>query len=48
MKIPVNIRNTTPILCADNRIVSVIEYRIDDFFTVNPKTKKVLKINIIK
>lgn len=46
IKLEKNLRNSTPILCADNEIAAVLGYRVDDRYKVNKETNKILKITI--
>ncbi len=44
LKMPLEQRYSTPILCCDGTLVWVCGFRIDDRFKVTPETKKVLKL----
>ena len=46
LKVPMEQRHTTPILCYDDTPVWVCGFRIDDRFKVTPDTKRVLKTSI--
>lgn len=46
LKVPSDVRSTTPILTSQGDIVWVCGFRIDEGFKVTPQTKKVLKITI--
>jgi tRNA(Ile)-lysidine synthase len=46
LKIPLEQRHSTPILCCDETPVWVCGFRIDDRFKVTPETKRVLKTSI--
>lgn len=47
LKIPKQIRDTVPILCADDEIAAVIGYRVDNRYITNDKTKIILKISFL-
>lgn len=44
-KVPIEIRNTTPLLTADGSIVAIIGIRTDNRYLTTEKTKKTLKIS---
>jgi tRNA(Ile)-lysidine synthase len=46
LKVPMEQRHSTPILCCDNTPVWICGFRIDDRFKVTPDTKRILKISI--
>jgi tRNA(Ile)-lysidine synthase len=46
LKIPMDERRSTPILCCDDTPVWVCGFRIDDRFKVTPETTKVLKFTL--
>ena len=46
LKVPMEQRHSTPILCCDDTPVWVCGFRIDDRFKVTPDTKRVLKTSI--
>ena len=46
LKVPLEERRSTPILCCDDRPVWVCGFRIDDRFKVTPETKSILKISV--
>ncbi len=48
LKIPVNERDSVPILCDGDTIVAVAPYRISELYKVTHTTKRILKIQIIK
>ena len=47
LKIPKQIRDNTPILCADSEIVAILGYRVDNRYLTNDKTKTILKISFL-
>ncbi len=47
LKIPLNIRNKTPLLIINNEIAAVIGHRVSNNFVVTDKTKKTLKISFV-
>lgn len=46
LKVPMEERRSTPILCCDDAPVWVCGFRIDDRFKVTPETKRVLKVTL--
>jgi len=44
LKVPLEQRYSTPILCCDDTVVWVCGFRIDDRFKVTPETKKLMKL----
>jgi tRNA(Ile)-lysidine synthase len=44
LRVPLEERYSTPVLCCDDKPVWVCGFRIDDRFKVTPETKKVLKL----
>lgn len=46
LKVPLELRYSTPILCWNDQPVWVCGFRIDDRFKVTPETKRILKISI--
>jgi len=46
LKVPLEERHSTPILCCDDSPVWLCGYRIDDRFKVTPETKRVLKLTL--
>jgi tRNA(Ile)-lysidine synthase len=44
LKVPLEQRYSTPILCCEDTLVWVCGFRIDDRFKVTPKTRKVMKL----
>jgi tRNA(Ile)-lysidine synthase len=46
LKVPMEQRHSTPILCCDDTPVWVCGFRIDDRFKVTPETIRVLKVTL--
>ncbi|MBN2033917.1 MAG: tRNA lysidine(34) synthetase TilS [Deltaproteobacteria bacterium] len=46
LKVPMEQRRSTPILCCDDKPAWVCGFRIDDRFKVTPQTKKIMKITL--
>jgi tRNA(Ile)-lysidine synthase len=46
IKVPMEQRRSTPILCCDDTPVWICGYRMDDRFKVTPETKKILKVTL--
>jgi tRNA(Ile)-lysidine synthase len=46
LKVPLEQRYSTPILCCKDNLVWVCGFRIDDRFKVTPETKKVMKLSL--
>jgi tRNA(Ile)-lysidine synthase len=44
LKVPLEQRNSTPILCCDDTLAWVCGFRIDDRFKVTGETKKLMKL----
>jgi tRNA(Ile)-lysidine synthase len=46
LKVPLEQRHSTPILCCDDALVWVCGFRIDDRFKVTSETKRVMKLSL--
>lgn len=46
LKVPMEKRRSTPILCLDDKPVWVCGFRIDDRFKVTPETKSILRVTL--
>ena len=47
IKLPKSVRDSVPILCADEKIVAVLGYRVDSAYLTCDKTKRMLKISFL-
>ena len=48
LKIPIDKRDSVPVLCDGDTVAAVIPYRISELYKVTHTTKKILKIQLIK
>ena len=48
LKIPVEKRDTVPILCFDNEVAWIVEHKVSDRFKITKETKNIIKITFAR